>query len=63
MNCPSQPKKTKNVAHDDMGDAFGRIHLGKQDISKLQTRKMKGLKKRGADSDDENQKKRKVSED
>ena len=29
-----------------MGDKFGRVHLGVQDLSKLQTRKMKGLKKR-----------------
>lgn len=28
-----------------MGDKIGRIHLGKQDLSKLQTRKMKGLKR------------------
>lgn len=33
-----------------MGDVVGSIHVGKQDLSKLQTRKMKGLK-RGADDD------------
>ena len=33
-----------------MGDKMGRIHLGKQDFSDLQTRKMKGLK-RGRDED------------
>lgn len=27
-----------------MGDKIGRIHLGKQDLAELQTRKMKGLK-------------------
>ena len=31
-----------------MGDKMGRIHLGKQDLGELQTRKMKGLK-RGID--------------
>ena len=31
---------------------MGRIHLGKQDLSKLQTRKMKGLKRRRDVEDD-----------
>lgn len=35
-----------------MGDKIGRIHLGKQDLGELQTRKMKGLK-RGRDTDAE----------
>ena len=30
---------------DTMGDKLGRVHLGKQDLSELQTRKMKGLKR------------------
>ena len=33
-----------------MGDKIGRIHLGRQNLSELQTRKMKGLK-RGRDMD------------
>ena len=33
-----------------MGDKIGRVHLGRQDLSDLQTRKMKGLK-RGRDTD------------
>ncbi|WOO78546.1 Ribosome production factor 2 [Vanrija pseudolonga] len=37
-------KKKKNIETDDMGDKVGRIHLGKQDLSKLQSRKMKSLK-------------------
>ncbi|KAK5774099.1 rRNA-binding ribosome biosynthesis protein RPF2 PWA37_001107 [Arxiozyma heterogenica] len=46
MKRPKQleAKSKKNVERDDMGDHYGRIHLGKQDLSKLQTRKMKGLK-------------------
>jgi ribosome production factor 2 len=28
-----------------VGDKIGRIHLGKQDLKDLQTRKMKGLKR------------------
>jgi len=35
-----------------VGDKIGRIHLGRQDLSELQTRKMKGLK-RGRDTKDE----------
>lgn len=37
-------KRKKNMEVDEMGDLRGRLHLGKQDLSKLQTRKMKGLK-------------------
>lgn len=37
-------KKRKNIDMDEMGDKVGRVHLGKQDLSGLQTRKMKGLK-------------------
>jgi ribosome production factor 2 len=37
-------KKRKNIEVDEMGDMRGRIHVAKQDLSKLQTRKMKGLK-------------------
>jgi ribosome production factor 2 len=37
-----QKKKNKDV--DEMGDLRGRVHVGKQDLLKLQTRKMKGLK-------------------
>ncbi|KXN69051.1 ribosome production factor 2 [Conidiobolus coronatus NRRL 28638] len=39
-----QPKKKKNISHDDLGDNYGRVHMEKQDFSQLQTRKMKGLK-------------------
>lgn len=41
-----QQKTVKNVETDLMGDKFGRVHVGKQDLNNLQTRKMKGLKKR-----------------
>lgn len=37
-------KLKKNVELDSMGDKFGRIHMGKQDLQNMQTRKMKGLK-------------------
>lgn len=41
----SQAKTTKNVETDLVGDKMGRIHVGKQDLKELQTRKMKGLKR------------------
>lgn len=46
-------KKRKNLEVDEMGDLRGRVHVGSQDLSKLQTRKMKGLK-----DDDEHPRKR-----
>jgi ribosome production factor 2 len=44
----------KNIQTDAMGDKIGKIHVGKQDLSTLQTRKMKGLKRHldVADADD-----------
>ncbi|KAI9872249.1 MAG: rRNA-binding ribosome biosynthesis protein rpf2 [Pleopsidium flavum] len=45
-----EPKQKKNVETDIVGDKMGRIHLGRQDLGNLQTRKMKGLK-RGRDVD------------
>uniref|UniRef100_A0A8C7UE09 Ribosome production factor 2 homolog n=1 Tax=Oncorhynchus mykiss TaxID=8022 RepID=A0A8C7UE09_ONCMY len=41
-----KPKKKKNISHDTFGTKFGRLHMQKQDLAKLQTRKMKGLRKR-----------------
>lgn len=44
----------KNIETDDMGDMVGRVHVGKQDLNKLQTRKMKALKRsRQEESSDE----------
>uniref|UniRef100_A0A8P0P5D3 Ribosome production factor 2 homolog n=1 Tax=Canis lupus familiaris TaxID=9615 RepID=A0A8P0P5D3_CANLF len=53
-----KPKKKKNVSHDTFGTTYGRIHMQKQDLSKLQTRKMKGLKKRPAERITEDQEKK-----
>ncbi|KAF3769234.1 Brix-domain-containing protein [Cryphonectria parasitica EP155] len=67
----TEERTKKNVSMDVMGDKIGRIHLGKQDLGNLQTRKMKGLKRsrdqeqdEGDDddevmSDDESRKRRK----
>ncbi|OJJ46052.1 hypothetical protein ASPZODRAFT_159644 [Penicilliopsis zonata CBS 506.65] len=53
---PNEDMKTKkNIGMDSIGDKIGRVHLGKQDLGGLQTRKMKGLKRRaGVESDDDN---------
>lgn len=42
-------KKKKNISQDTFGTTYGRIHMQKQDLGKLQTRKVKGLKKRPAE--------------
>ncbi|KAG0223651.1 Brix domain-containing protein [Mortierella sp. GBAus27b] len=57
-----KPKKKKNISKDDMGDTVGRIHLGKQDFDKIQTRKMKGLKKRSAEDEEVSDKKQRVDD-
>ncbi|KAF2480378.1 Brix domain-containing protein [Neohortaea acidophila] len=48
-----EAKPKKNVETDIIGDKVGRIHLGKQDLGQLQTRKMKGLKRSRDVADDE----------
>lgn len=57
MRVPKQlqPKERKNVQTDSIGDQVAKIHVGTQDLSRLQTRKMKGLKSRydQVGSDDE----------
>lgn len=40
---------------DNFGSVLGRIHMQKQDLSKLQLRKMKGLKRKH-DQDDQDEK-------
>ncbi|KAF3317081.1 rRNA-binding ribosome biosynthesis protein rpf2 [Orbilia oligospora] len=42
----------KNISVDPMGDKIGKVHVDRQDLGKLQTRKMKGLKKRGRDENE-----------
>lgn len=50
----------KNISRDPFGSKLGRIHMGKQDVSKLQTRKMKGLKKTAEEKKQMLQKKKKA---
>ncbi|KAK9463016.1 Brix domain-containing protein [Lipomyces oligophaga] len=53
MRVPKQlqAKEKKNVETDIMGDKIATIHVGKQNLMQLQTRKMKGLKKRRHEED------------
>ncbi|UNI15032.1 rRNA-binding ribosome biosynthesis protein rpf2 [Purpureocillium takamizusanense] len=48
----TEEKTKKNVTTDSMGDKLGRVHLGRQDLSQLQLRKMKGLKRSRGDDDE-----------
>lgn len=48
-----EPRTKKNIGMDSMGDKIGKIHVGKQDLSTLQTRKMKGLKRTREDRDED----------
>ena len=53
---PAQLKQKieKNKETNVFGETMGRLHMEKQDLSKLQTRKMKGLKRqRGGAADEE----------
>jgi len=50
----TKKRKNVNIDVDEMGDKVGRIHVGRQDLSKLQSRKVKGLKMvREEDSDED----------
>jgi len=46
MKVPKEikPKAVKNVITDAVGKTIGRIHVGKQDFSKIATKKMKGAR-------------------
>ena len=48
-----QIKKKKNISHDPFGTKEGRIHMQRQDFDKLQVRKMKALKRKTDDKEDE----------
>lgn len=44
-----QPKqlrvtKKKNISRDELGNTHGRVHVGKQNVMKVQTRKVKALR-------------------
>jgi ribosome production factor 2 len=51
MLTSRQPKPKKNIDTDLVGDKVGRIHIGKQNLGNLQTRKIKGLKRSHSEMD------------
>jgi ribosome production factor 2 len=51
----AEPRTKKNIDTDIMGDKTGRIHVGKQDLGQMQTRKMKGLKRSRGDREEDAQ--------
>ncbi|KAL8365914.1 hypothetical protein RB595_004611 [Gaeumannomyces hyphopodioides] len=51
----TEERTKKNISTDAMGDKMGRIHLAKQDLGDLQTRKMKALKRDRGEADGEKQ--------
>jgi len=44
------PKKKKNISNDAFGSVLGRIHMQKQDMSRLQTRKLNAFKENRLDN-------------
>ena len=48
---PEEVRSKKNIETDLVGDKIGKVHLGRQDLGTLQTRKMKGLKRGAVDGD------------
>jgi len=51
----TKTKKVKNKSRNALGTEHGRIHMTKQDLGQLQTRKLKGLKKRRGEEEDQPQ--------
>lgn len=49
-----KPKPKKNIERDVFGTKTGRIHMQKQDLANMQTRKMKGLKRKSSKADGAN---------
>lgn len=56
------PKVSKNVDVDEMGDKVGRIYVDSQDLSGLQSRKFKGLRKTGSKEEEKEKKEKKASD-
>jgi len=49
------PKNVKNITHNTFGDRIGGIHMHTQDMAKLQTRKVKALKRKREETEEINQ--------
>ncbi|CAI4216708.1 unnamed protein product [Parascedosporium putredinis] len=59
----AEEKTKKNITTDIIGDKIGRIHIGKQDLSKLQSKRAKGLKRGRNEAETENDDVMAVSEE
>lgn len=59
---PKQLKvtKKKNITHDELGNTHGRVHMGNQNLGKIQTRRVKGLKKSAEERKSDRQKKKEL---
>ena len=55
-------KKKKNLSKDALGTTHGRVHMSKQNLDELQTRKMKGLRSKSVDEPPEKRKKNSLAE-
>lgn len=53
-----QVKKTKNISMDVFGTKVARIHLGRQELRRIQTRKVKALKDNEKDGGNSSAKKK-----
>jgi len=56
-----QAKKVKNISKDPFGSQLGRVHMPKQDLRRLPTRNMKGLRKTEAEKKVERAKRTRLS--
>ena len=50
--------KKKNVSRDELGNTHGRVHVGKQKLGNVQTRKVKALRKTPAEKKAKRQQKK-----
>lgn len=60
-----KPKKEKNISTTSLGETMGRVHVGRQKLDEIQTRKMKALKKprtEGPKEGEQQQQQQQVSE-
>ncbi|XP_002737014.1 ribosome production factor 2 homolog, partial [Saccoglossus kowalevskii] len=64
MKQPKEAKirKVKNVSRDVFGTKHGRIHMQKQDLNTLQLRKLKGLKRKTAETENNDNSKKAKSD-
>jgi ribosome production factor 2 len=54
----ASPKPVRNVSHSRLGGREGRLHVEKQDLRKMPTARMKGLRKGVATADDTGEKRK-----